>query len=287
MKTVIQKMLKEAYEMEGLLLLAENRGDETPEYVFTAIREKLDRLHTLVGYKLSAIGGECGDEAIGVTGFELLDVAEKSYPYENIASPQGNNGAERELDDELSDLLSEFQPMEEAEQQEISQETPITEPVSESEPVSEPEPESEPESEPEPESEFEPVLEPIFAAEEEVSDAVVVNWDSSSELQEPLSTSIDNTSDLQPLQQSIRLDEKLQRACSKDLRAAFSLNDTFRFRRELFGNNAAEMSDAITLVETMKSWDEAEEYFYNDLGWNKDNEDVKDFMAIIKNHFLQ
>ena len=54
MKTVIQKMLKEAYEMEGLLLLAENRGDETPEYVFTAIREKLDRLHTLVGYKLSA-----------------------------------------------------------------------------------------------------------------------------------------------------------------------------------------------------------------------------------------
>ena len=283
MKTVIQKMLKEAYEMEGLLLLAENRGDETPEYVFTAIREKLDRLHTLVGYKLSAIGGECGDEAIGVTGFELLDVAEKSYPYENIASPQGNNGAERELDDELSDLLSEFQPMEEAEQQEISQETPITEPVSESEPVSEPEPEPEPESE----SEFEPVLEPIFAAEEEVSDAVVVNWDSSSELQEPLSTSIDNTSDLQPLQQSIRLDEKLQRACSKDLRAAFSLNDTFRFRRELFGNNAAEMSDAITLVETMKSWDEAEEYFYNDLGWNKDNEDVKDFMAIIKNHFLQ
>lgn len=277
MKTVIQKMLKEAYEMEGLLLLAENRGDETPEYVFTAIREKLDRLHTLVGYKLSAIGGECGDEAIGVTGFELLDVAEKSYPYENIASPQGNNGAERELDDELSDLLSEFQPMEEAEQQEISQETPKTEPVSESEPV----------SEPEPESEFEPVLEPIFAAEEEVSDAVVVNWDSSSELQEPLSTAIDNSSDLQPLQQSIRLDEKLQRACSKDLRAAFSLNDTFRFRRELFGNNAAEMSDAITLVETMKSWDEAEEYFYNDLGWNKDNEDVKDFMAIIKNHFLQ
>ena len=283
MKTVIQKMLKEAYEMEGLLLLAENRGDETPEYVFTAIREKLDRLHTLVGYKLSAIGGECGDEAIGVTGFELLDVAEKSYPYENIASPQGNNGAERELDDELSDLLPEFQPMEEAEQQEISQETPITEPVSESEPESEPEPESESE----PESEFEPVLEPIFAAEEEVSDAVVVNWDSSSELQEPLSTAIDNSSDLQPLQQSIRLDEKLQRACSKDLRAAFSLNDTFRFRRELFGNNAAEMSDAITLVETMKSWDEAEEYFYNDLGWNKDNEDVKDFMAIIKNHFLQ
>lgn len=287
MKTVIQKMLKEAYEMEGLLLLAENRGDETPEYVFTAIREKLDRLHTLVGYKLSAIGGECGDEAIGVTGFELLDVAEKSYPYENIASPQGNNGAERELDDELSDLLSEFQPMEEAEQQEISQETPITEPVSESEPVSVSEPESEFEPEPESESEFEPVLEPISAAEEDVSDAVVVNWDSSSELQEPLSTAIDNTSDLQPLQQSIRLDEKLQRACSKDLRAAFSLNDTFRFRRELFGNNAAEMSDAITLVETMKSWDEAEEYFYNDLGWNKDNEDVKDFMAIIKNHFLQ
>lgn len=84
----------------------------------------------------------------------------------------------------------------------------------------------------------------------------------------------------------LRLDEKLQRSRSKDLKSAFSLNDTFRFRRELFGNSAAEMTDAIHMVEAMHSFDEAEDYFYGDLGWDRESDDVKDFMAIIKNHFL-
>ena len=84
----------------------------------------------------------------------------------------------------------------------------------------------------------------------------------------------------------LRLDEKLQRSRSKDLKSAFSLNDTFRFRRELFGNSAAEMTDAIHMVEAMHSFDEAEDYFYGDLGWDRESDDVKEFMAIIKNHFL-
>ena len=49
MKTDIRKMIAEAYELEGLLLLADNRGADTPEYVFTAIGEKLDRLQMLLG----------------------------------------------------------------------------------------------------------------------------------------------------------------------------------------------------------------------------------------------
>ena len=84
----------------------------------------------------------------------------------------------------------------------------------------------------------------------------------------------------------LRLDEKLQRSRSKDLKSAFSLNDTFRFRRELFGNSAAEMTDALHMVEAMHSFDEAEDYFYGDLGWDRESDDVKEFMAIIKNHFL-
>ena len=78
----------------------------------------------------------------------------------------------------------------------------------------------------------------------------------------------------------------LQRSKSKDLKSAFSLNDTFRFRRELFSNSGAEMTDALHMVEAMHSFDEAEDYFYGDLGWDRESDDVKDFMAIIKNHFL-
>jgi len=66
---------------------------------------------------------------------------------------------------------------------------------------------------------------------------------------------------------------------------AFCINDRFRFRRELFHNSDAEFSKAMDLVATMDSYEEAEEYFLGDLGWDIENEDVKDFMAIIENYF--
>lgn len=85
--------------------------------------------------------------------------------------------------------------------------------------------------------------------------------------------------------QSIRLDEKLARDSARDLRRAFTLNDRFRFRRELFGNSENRLVEAIDIIDAMNSLDEAEEYFYGDLGWDRESDDVKDFMAIVANHF--
>ena len=83
----------------------------------------------------------------------------------------------------------------------------------------------------------------------------------------------------------MRLDEALQRNMSKDLRHAFSLNDRFRYRRELFGNSDSVMNDTLNLIDSMSTFDEAEDYFYNDLEWEHDSPEVADFMVIIKNHF--
>lgn len=83
----------------------------------------------------------------------------------------------------------------------------------------------------------------------------------------------------------ITLDEKLARDTMTDLRKAFSINDRYRFRRELFGNNEADMTDAINLVSAMASMSEAEDYFYNDMEWDSDNEEVKDFMEIVARYF--
>ncbi len=83
----------------------------------------------------------------------------------------------------------------------------------------------------------------------------------------------------------ITLDEKLARDTMRDLRKAFSINDRYRFRRELFGNNEADMTDAINLVSAMTSMSEAEDYFYNDMEWDSDNEEVKDFMEIVARYF--
>ena len=66
---------------------------------------------------------------------------------------------------------------------------------------------------------------------------------------------------------------------------AFTLNDRFRFRRELFNNSDAEYSSAMDLIAAMESYEEAEEYFLDNLGWSLENPDVKDFMDILQNYF--
>lgn len=85
----------------------------------------------------------------------------------------------------------------------------------------------------------------------------------------------------------IRVDELLTRREARDLKRAFTLNDKFRFRRELFGNNDSMFADTLNAIMAMKSIDEATEYLYEDLGWDPDNEDVKDFVTIVSKHFAE
>jgi hypothetical protein len=65
----------------------------------------------------------------------------------------------------------------------------------------------------------------------------------------------------------------------------FTLNDRFRFRRELFGNSEAEMADTVNLLSAMSSMSEVEDYLLNDLEWDADNQEVQDFIAIVARKF--
>lgn len=235
MKTDIRKMIAEAYELEGLLLLADNRGADTPEYVFTAIGEKLDRLQMLLGEREGDEGEETQKDACMVEN-DVADAGSEE-PEEDVAEVTAEQVADGEYDNEQE---------------------PMVELVLDDEPTAEPDAET-----------------PNVADETEAVEA-------EDNIEEETEANEKASDDSEPL----RLDEKLQRSRSKDLKSAFSLNDTFRFRRELFGNSAAEMTDALHMVEAMHSFDEAEDYFYGDLGWDRESDDVKEFMAIIKNHFL-
>lgn len=239
MKTDIRKMIAEAYELEGLLLLADNRGADTPEYVFTAIGEKLDRLQMLLGEREGDDGEETQEDACMVEN-DVADAGSEEpepEPEEDVAEVTAEQVADGEYDNEQESMV-----------ELVLDDEPTAEPTAETPNVAD-------ETE---DVEAEDNIEEETEANEKASD------------------------DSEPL----RLDEKLQRSRSKDLKSAFSLNDTFRFRRELFGNSAAEMTDALHMVEAMHSFDEAEDYFYGDLGWDRESDDVKEFMAIIKNHFL-
>lgn len=84
---------------------------------------------------------------------------------------------------------------------------------------------------------------------------------------------------------SLRMDELLSRREAQDLRRAFTLNDKFRYRRELFDSNDALFADTLNTLSAMHSLDEALDYLYKDMGWDPEDDNVKDFVATITNHF--
>ncbi len=84
---------------------------------------------------------------------------------------------------------------------------------------------------------------------------------------------------------SLKLDEMLSARQSADLSKAFTLNDKYRFRRELFGGSDSDFSQTIGLIVQMNSYEEARDYLLHDLCWDSHNEAVEDFLTIIKRHF--
>ncbi len=64
-----------------------------------------------------------------------------------------------------------------------------------------------------------------------------------------------------------------------------SVNDRFRFRRELFGNSDPDFNDALNLIATMDSYDEAEDYFINSLEWDSESLVVKEFLEMLMRYY--
>lgn len=65
----------------------------------------------------------------------------------------------------------------------------------------------------------------------------------------------------------------------------FSINDRFRFRKELFRDSDADFNNTLALVASMDSYEEAEEYFISEEGLDINNPAVKDFLEVIKKYF--
>ena len=204
-------------------------------------------------------------------------VVEPEDEPEYVLEAEPEEEIEPEPEEELEPEI-EAEPEIEVEPEPELEEELETEPEEELEPEVEAEPEIEEEPEPEPEEEIEDEPEEEIEAEPEPEIVPEIEL-------EPEPEFIKNVDETAP-EAIITLDEAFIRNKAKDLKSAFSLNDTFRFRRELFGNSAADMNDAIDLVNAMNSYEEAEDYFINDLGWDAESDEVGEFMEIIRNHFI-
>ena len=67
----------------------------------------------------------------------------------------------------------------------------------------------------------------------------------------------------------------------------FCLNDRFRFSNALFHGDDTTFNAVMDYVVTLSSYDEAEDYFYGERGFDPNDEHVVEFMEIIRNYFAK
>ena len=278
MDNAIKDIIDKTLELEGLLLLAQSRaGSELEASVNRLIVSKKDEVAKLID---AAFGGEpkCDVEpqpiVMPIDETEAdEEVAEEAETEEEPIAEPVEEPVEESIEKSVEEPSEEPEPLENfiPEPVEMPMEPPVSdifddshlEPIEEPQPIEVPAAEDKPIFDDAPLDEEDAPLDEEYEDDEEEDDDEVLDDDD----------------------EALTLDEALQRSMSRDLRKAFSLNDRFRYRRELFGNSDVEMNDTLNLVETMHSYSEAEEFFYGDLEWDSESPEVKDFMAVIRNHF--
>ena len=70
-----------------------------------------------------------------------------------------------------------------------------------------------------------------------------------------------------------------------DLRHAISLNDSFRFAREIFGGDTTRMNEVIRQLGAAPSLEKALELFSSTVNPDEENETVVDFIELLKKYF--
>ena len=278
MDNAIKDIIDKTLELEGLLLLAQSRaGSELEASVNRLVILKKEEVAKLIDV---AFGGEpkCEVEPQPIVmpiveAATVEEIAETIEPEENFIAEPVEEPVEESIEKSVEEPSEEPEPLDNFIPEPI--EMPVEPPVSDIfddshlEPIEEPQPIEVPAAEDK----------PIF------DDAPIDDEDAPLDDEYEDDEDDDDDEVLDDDDEALTLDEALQRSMSRDLRKAFSLNDRFRYRRELFGNSDVEMNDTLNLVETMHSYSEAEEFFYGDLEWDSESPEVKDFMAVIRNHF--
>ena len=290
----LQQILSIVYEVEGLLLLAQSKGNDTPNEIYDLIQEKLNVISQsfpskeIISDNYESINQDSESEDERSHG-NLEDDYDDEYSYEseeershgnleddydnlNYVEPENEHSpveiedidkytpSEIEADNEDNSIITDYEPIEtqikdESENDDFIEESDIesVEIVSED------------------------IFESIDSETEELDDDIIEldDIDSYDDIED------DNT----VLSEPITIEEKLAIQNTRDLRTAFTINDRFRFKRELFGNKDTELADALNMISAMSSFAEVQEYFFEDLEWDKDNPEVIDFLKIISNYF--
>ncbi len=98
-------------------------------------------------------------------------------------------------------------------------------------------------------------------------------------VQAPAATTIGSKS-------GVSLHDMLEKQNLSDFRKAFSLNDRFRFRRDLFHGNENVMNRVVSDLNDLHTLAESKEYIESQLQWDLNDETVKDFIQLLEKRFI-
>lgn len=75
------------------------------------------------------------------------------------------------------------------------------------------------------------------------------------------------------------------RADRAPLLTFFTINDRFRFRRSLFGGENPRFLETVGVIESVDNLRQAEDYMTDDLQWDLENPEVRQFCKIVERYF--
>ena len=81
------------------------------------------------------------------------------------------------------------------------------------------------------------------------------------------------------------LNDAIEKNKLSDLRKAFSLNDRYRYRRELFNGSEDLMNEAVITLNNKESLQESLQFLEETTPWDFNNPTVKDFIKILELRF--
>ena len=266
------------YEMEGLVDMAIRREDETPAGVICLIKEKSEILH-----KFTSAWNVENDIEVNIN---------EDYSIDEECELEANDNQELQLGDRNVGLNNQ-DPDEDIEVEFVYDESE-DDFVDNSEDNSEKETliDEEPQAEQEAANIVEEVVESslfdasAFSDEDSTEDELNNDVDYDNEQQDEIDDESEGLDEDESVEdEEVFVGSKIVNVNRQDIRKMFTINDRYRFRRELFCNNEVDFVDNLNLVQAMSCYEDVEDYFYNDLQWDSENEDVVEFMSIIFKYF--
>ena len=230
----------------------------------------------------------------------LANEVSDSYEDAPVFTDDGADDAPDFDADEISDIADEISDVEEEDAvDEIVSENPVMDEAAAARTiVGEPEPENEPENELDLETEIDDEAEAEIEAENKTTvEAVIETIEPETEDDgEPASETLadvlnhERPDSLAEHYEKQLAQKRLQNTLAAqryaDFSRALSLNDRFRYQRELFNNNREALSALMSALDTMETWAEAEDYLAT-YHWDEELPVVQEFYAMIEQHFNQ